>query len=233
MSESFDPTRYLTKVSGRDYLEVKWRLVWLRTLHPDAIIRTHLEHRDGTSAVFSAAVSLPSGGVATGWGSETASDFGDYLEKAETKAVGRALGMLGFGTQFAFDLDEGSRIVDSPVPQRNAGSQHYTQGQPYDRPPAPPQAQPRQQASTVQYLSEKQAGYLTGLASERGMSPDQAVRHVLPGLNIDDIMRLTKQQASQAIQLLQAMPKDVVVRVEPEYDPEYDDLDENGEPLPF
>jgi hypothetical protein len=35
--------------------------------------------------------------------------------KAETKAVGRALAMLGYGTQFAPEMDEGERIVDSPV----------------------------------------------------------------------------------------------------------------------
>ena len=37
-------------------------------------------------------------------------------EKAETKAVGRALAMLGYGTQFAADeLDEGERIADTPI----------------------------------------------------------------------------------------------------------------------
>ena len=51
----------------------------------------------------------------SGYGSESVKDFGDYLEKAETKAVGRALAMLGYGTQFAPELDEGDRIVDSPV----------------------------------------------------------------------------------------------------------------------
>ena len=39
---TFDPTRYLTKVNGRDYLEVKWRLVWLRSVHPTARIETEL-----------------------------------------------------------------------------------------------------------------------------------------------------------------------------------------------
>lgn len=35
-------------------------------------------------AVFRATVRIPGGGEATGWGSETAGDFGDYLEKAES-----------------------------------------------------------------------------------------------------------------------------------------------------
>ncbi len=46
---------------------------------------------------------------------ENALGFPDYLEKAETGSVGRALAELGFGTQFAPEFQEQSRIVDSPV----------------------------------------------------------------------------------------------------------------------
>lgn len=123
-SNGFDASRYLRKLSGRDYLEVKWRLLWLRTEHPDALIATELvEHRPAEGvAVFKARVSLPGGGESTGWGHETIQDFRDYLEKAETKALGRALAALGFGTQFCEDFDfstdrngSGMRVVDSPV----------------------------------------------------------------------------------------------------------------------
>jgi hypothetical protein len=50
-------------------------------------------------------VAIPGAGEATGWGSETADDFEDYIEKAETKALGRALAALGYGTQFCEDFD--------------------------------------------------------------------------------------------------------------------------------
>jgi hypothetical protein len=47
---------------------------------------------------------------------KTGDGFKDYLEKAETGAIGRALAMCGYGTQFTGDeLDEGVRIVDAPV----------------------------------------------------------------------------------------------------------------------
>jgi hypothetical protein len=114
----FDPTRFLTRVSGSDYLEVKWRLVWLRDLHPDAGIETELVSHADDVAVFRAQVTIPGGGSATGWGTESAGDFRDYLEKAETKALGRALAALGFGTQFCPDFEFGAavgRVVDSPV----------------------------------------------------------------------------------------------------------------------
>ena len=44
----------------------------------------------------------------------------DYFEKAETKAIGRALAMLGYGTQFAPELDEAERVVDTPQPAKIA-----------------------------------------------------------------------------------------------------------------
>ncbi len=115
---SFDPARHLSLVSGKDYLEVKWRLVWLRSEHPDASIETELVTHANGEAIFRAQVSIPGGGSATGWGSEDAQGFGDYIEKAETKAIGRALAALGFGTQFCADFDFGAsagRVVDSPV----------------------------------------------------------------------------------------------------------------------
>lgn len=116
--QGFDPSKFLTKVNGNDYLEVKWRLLWFRTDHPDGEIETELvEHRDGV-AVFRARVKVPGGGSATGWGSESAEDFADYLEKAETKALGRALAALGYGTQFCPDFEFGAveqRVVDAPV----------------------------------------------------------------------------------------------------------------------
>jgi hypothetical protein len=49
---------------------------------------------------------------------EVKSSFGDYAEKAETGAIGRALAALGYGTLQTFDLEEGiekGRIADAPV----------------------------------------------------------------------------------------------------------------------
>lgn len=117
-SGGFNASRYLTKVSGSDYLEVKWRLLWLRTEHPDASIETEMTTLDNQFAVFKARISIPDGGSSTGWGSESYSDFRDFIEKAETKAIGRALGALGFGTQYCKDFDFGGdegKVVDSPI----------------------------------------------------------------------------------------------------------------------
>src|SRR5438093_7827562 len=122
--QPFDPTQYLSNFDGRDYLEVKWRLLWLRSQHPDARIVTEIvQHNEENGfALFRAEVEIPSGGKATGWGSETVRDFHDYIEAAETKAIGRALAALGYGTQFCTDFDFSSnarpgraQVVDAPV----------------------------------------------------------------------------------------------------------------------
>ena len=136
----FDASKYLTKLHDKDYLEVKWRLLWLRTEHPDASIVTEMVERQGNFAIFKATVSIPNGGDATGWGSEDVEDFGDFIEKAETKAIGRALAALGFGTQFCEDFNEDGTVTDSPVqrqqtrpakPQRTAPDPR-TNGEPPD-----------------------------------------------------------------------------------------------------
>jgi hypothetical protein len=148
MSEGkFDPSKHLSnKVrGGAEYLEVKWRLVWLRSEHPDAAIATELVRETDDSALFKASVSIPGGGSATGFGSETARDFGDFIEKAETKAVGRALAMLGYGTQFTgLDLAEGDRIVDTPVdrPAPTRATNTPRAGATPGREPAPRSAAP-------------------------------------------------------------------------------------------
>lgn len=137
---SFDAARYVVKLRGKDYLEVKWRLVWLRVEHPDAIISTELVFHDPERklAIFKAEVAIPKGGSATGWGSETVEDFGDYLEKAETKALGRALAALGFGTQFTEDYEFGAaqgKVVDAPVQRvdRQTGEISVSGGSGYPR----------------------------------------------------------------------------------------------------
>jgi hypothetical protein len=113
----FDPSPYMRQLRGRggnqDYLDVKWRLLWLRREHPDAEILTEHVRIDEGMAIFKATVSVPTGGRATGYGSETAGDFGDFIEKAETKAIGRALNALGYGAQFS----EKGEDEPAPVPQ--------------------------------------------------------------------------------------------------------------------
>jgi hypothetical protein len=175
---SFEPSRYLTKLSRRqrsadgswrnvelEYMEVKWRLLWLRTEHPEARIETQLEKHEGDLAIFRARVTLPSGAESTGWGSETADDWKDFIEKAETKALGRALAALGFGTQFCedFDFAQGSedKVVDAPVNIRDS------------RGASPRPQAPRRGPETAKARQEQQAAPAAGGRQERTASEPQ------------------------------------------------------------
>lgn len=114
----FDFRKHLIKVQGnREYLPVQARLIWFRMEHPDWGIVTDLVeiNHEKQFAVFRANIFHPDGRiVATATKKEDAKGFGDYIEKAETGAIGRALALCGYGTQFTSELDERDRLADSP-----------------------------------------------------------------------------------------------------------------------
>lgn len=90
---------------------------------PEKVVKTARGY-----ARFRAIVTDGKSGRATATKCENAASFDDYVEKAETGAVGRALAMLGYGTQFTGDeLSEEHRIVDAPVSEGSNG--HAPQGE--------------------------------------------------------------------------------------------------------
>ena len=126
----FNPNEHIIQIKSdqavRDYLPVQWRLVWFRSLCPEGTIVTEIIHLDLDRdteeeifvwnnekrrsekvvkhakglVIFKATVSDGKGAIATGIKMEKAASFSDWLEKAETGAIGRALAGLGYGTQF-------------------------------------------------------------------------------------------------------------------------------------
>lgn len=150
-TRSFNPNEHLLKLKSKDgakdYLPVQWRLVWFREQCPEGTIDTeelaydldrevqvevnqwNNETRRSEKVLkvakgyarYRAVVTDGKGGRATGTKSESAVNFPDYGEKAETGAIGRALAALGYGTQFTGEeFDEAHRIVDSPVERQPA-----------------------------------------------------------------------------------------------------------------
>ncbi len=106
----------LLNLHGKDYLQVCHRLVWFREEKPDWSIETFPVELKEESTMFKAEIKDPSGRtIATAHKYEDKKGFADHKEKAETGAVGRALAMVGYGTQFAPEFDEGARIVDAPI----------------------------------------------------------------------------------------------------------------------
>ena len=188
----FDPSRYLSKIKGADYLEVKWRLVWLRDQYPDAVIDTELVSHVGNQAIFRARITLPTGASATGWGSDDINSFANYIEKAETKAIGRALAALGFGTQFCTDFDYGSdegQVVDAPVARNRANTPTALfNGRENGRDPG---------------VTPKQLGMIQALGREQKLSA-QMLDELSQGLVGSNIDQLSRRGASTLIDELQS-----------------------------
>jgi hypothetical protein len=184
---AFDPKKYLTRVNGAEYLEVKWRLVWFRHENPNGRIHTELVSHQDENAIFRAFVEIPEAGSATGWGSETAGDFGDYLEKAETKALGRALAALGYGTQFCPDFEFGAddnRVVDSPIDLSRTRARRVN-------------GNAEQSAATA-----RQIKFLFAIAREAGIS-DEELNRETQELFGRDAEELYRRDASAFIERLQ------------------------------
>lgn len=125
-AKKFNSAEHLIKVKGKDYLPVAWRLVWFREAHPDGSIETIVLPSDVMYLVRAIVRSGVGEVIATAHGTapfkapniggKPAVWTGRELEKAETAAMGRALAVAGFGTQWtASELDDSEHLADSPI----------------------------------------------------------------------------------------------------------------------
>lgn len=120
---TFNIKEHLINIKGKDYLPVSARLVWFREDHPDWSIETKIkDYREEKAALAKAHIKDETGRIIA-TGHKTGKPRGiisDYVELAETGAIGRALAYCGYGTQFSSEImDEENRvIVDSPLERK-------------------------------------------------------------------------------------------------------------------
>src|SRR5579884_3448906 len=209
-SRAFNPNEHVIQLKSKngssDYLPVQWRLVWFREQCPEGTIETELVHLDldreteeegyawnsetrrsekitkrATGiAVFRATVKDGKGGVATGTKSEKAASFPDFIEKAETGAIGRALAALGYGTQFAPELNEEHRIVDSPVERASSsanGNSASASRSPHEALPGEIRGEVRPLARPVP-SAPAQASGSAAISEDEGMATDQQLSSI-------------------------------------------------------
>jgi hypothetical protein len=189
MASSFDPKQYLTKLgtnkdgTPRMYLQTAHRVLWFRTDNPLGTIRTELI-QVGDMPVFRAEI-LNADGIlmATGYGSALpkagAVWAGREIEKAETAAIGRALGHAGYGSQFDGD-DDTDHLADSPV----------------ERKPAP-KVTPKPSAKSVPQVFNKETA--TAFTNYWFTSPEMLeYADIQNALNVKDILQWRGESIEQA-----------------------------------
>ena len=192
---TFDPSPYMMKLKGKDYLPVAARIAWMRAEHPDWGIVTEevMVDLDSKQARFRATIIDDSGKViATATKCEDVHGFADYIEKAETGSIGRALALCGYGTLQCQELDEGERLADAPVHRNASAPVRGGMG------PGPSNGQ------VERYQAFQQAGG-RGVPVERPITPrsgelaTEAQKAKLAELNRRFDANTTKRQASELI----------------------------------
>lgn len=137
--EGFDPSAFLRRLTGENgeeqwYLDVKYRKLWFRLMHPEGKITKRIVKLENDFAIIESKVYLNrndpedafvSCAFAQRWRKDDDAYGLKYVETAETAAVGRALADAGFGIQFSEPgEDRDSSLVDAPVtiPNGSAGA---------------------------------------------------------------------------------------------------------------
>jgi len=114
----------IVKLQGKDYLQVAHRIVIAREDHPEWRIETSFESytfNEQPVLVARCVISDSTGVLSTATKtvrSEGRGPAAKYpMEMAETGAIGRCLGLCGYGT-LSGDLSEGDQIADAPVTKK-------------------------------------------------------------------------------------------------------------------
>lgn len=113
-------------IKGKAYTEVNQRIKAFRMLHPNGRIETNIEKLDDKICLFKASIYDKDGhllgtGTAYEVQGSTFINKTSYIENAETSAVGRALGMCGFGIDASLaSADEVINAINNQNPNKQA-----------------------------------------------------------------------------------------------------------------
>lgn len=179
----------ILNLKGKDYLQVAHRLVWMREEHPEWGIETEFLQLSENIAIAKATIKDEDGRIlAQGTKSETPKGFPDYIEKAESGSIGRALAMCGFGTQFTEDLDEGIRIVDAPQDPMNAQKPRSNEIPDFTPPSKPGN----------NFVSDGQIARLMAIANAKHM-PEEILKAIVFAAGFKSRKDITRGKAYEAI----------------------------------
>ena len=124
-----------TDIKGKEYAEVNQRIKAFRMIYPQGSIVTQMLSNENGICVFKATVGTDDGvilGTGTAYEKEDSSFINktSYIENCETSAVGRALGMAGFGIDVSVASAEevANAMANQEVTQEEADTYKLTFG---------------------------------------------------------------------------------------------------------
>lgn len=121
-----------TDIKGKEYAEVNQRIKAFRMLCPGGCIKTELVSVENGVCIFVATVFDEEGrilGTGTAYEKENSTFINktSYIENCETSAVGRALGMCGFGIDTSIaSAEEVANAINNQEKTRSKGSVEKT-----------------------------------------------------------------------------------------------------------
>lgn len=223
--DRFDVGARFIQIAGRGgqkaYLPCQARVDWFRHDYPEGIIDQELVFHDDKQAIFKSTVTKIRDGVilgrADGYGQEYAKAFDDYLLKAATVSIGRALNALGYGGS---DLDEGvadGNIADAPL-DRPVGRSAAPAPTPINRSAtteAPRQSGYNPRVTNGRPLSEKQFNKIGVECTERKITDKARHALLMAQFGVESRNDLTMLQASAFIDwLMNTSPEQIPAEIE-------------------
>lgn len=181
-----------TNIKGKEYAEVNQRIKAFRMLYPTGTISTELISDENGICIFKAIVGFLENGIFVTLGMGTAyekenSSFinkTSYIENCETSAVGRALGMAGFGIDTSVaSAEEVTNAINNQNKQLDENVQSECQ--------------------LNSKVTDVEAKSIYNLMIRKGLN---VVEQLQNNYGIDNTNKLTKEQYFSILKVVQAMP---------------------------
>lgn len=174
------------QVTVKEYAEVNQRIKAFRMVHPNGVITTDIISLENGIVLMKAQVMDDEDRViGTGYAYEkegsTFINQTSYIENCETSAVGRALGMCGFGID--------TSVASAEEVQNAMANQEQKQGQAHEH----VQAQAQQTKGKVILATEKQIQIISEVYKKTEISK------MLKNIGVKSLKDITIEQASKMI----------------------------------
>ena len=176
-------------VKGKDYAEVPQRIKAFRSLFPNGAIETSIISNDNQMVVMKATVRDEEGhilGEGHAYEKESSSFINktSYIENCETSAVGRALGMCGFGIDTSVaSYEEVANAINNQDRMKAEKAMETT---------------PKTEEEARKKCSEAQANFVEKLVAEKHIDKETYLKQ----LKVKSFADLTSAQASAIINKL-------------------------------